>query len=104
MRLFFGGAAGARLQGDDDDALVDRARGQAEAILGITLPQARITLVRRWPRSLPQYLVGHGERIQRLQDRVDAMPGLMLLGNAYRGVGLPDLIRDGRTAARSLVD
>ena len=103
MRLFFGGAAGARLQGDDDDALVDRAREQAETILGMTLPPARITLVRRWPRSLPQYLVGHGERMQRLQDRVDAMPGLMLLGNAYRGVGLPDLIRDGRAAARSLV-
>ena len=58
------------------------------------------TVVRRWPRSLPQYGVGHLERMAELEERVHALDGLSLLGNGYRGVGLPDLIRDARAAAR----
>ncbi|MEO6803954.1 MAG: protoporphyrinogen oxidase, partial [Granulicella sp.] len=54
-----------------------------------------------WPRSLPQYSVGHMERMASLQQRVNAIGNLWLLGNGYRGVGLPDLIRDARIAARA---
>jgi oxygen-dependent protoporphyrinogen oxidase len=59
-------------------------------------------VVRRWPRSLPQYAVGHLERAAELEARIAKLPGLTLLGNALRGVGLPDLIRDARKAARQL--
>jgi oxygen-dependent protoporphyrinogen oxidase len=41
--------------------------------------------------------------MKELDDRVDALDGLRLLGNGYRGVGLPDLIRDARAAARQVV-
>jgi oxygen-dependent protoporphyrinogen oxidase len=64
-------------------------------------PPPVLTVVRRWPYSLPQYAVGHLDRIAELESRLRALPGLALLGNALRGVGLPDLIRDSRQAARN---
>jgi protoporphyrinogen/coproporphyrinogen III oxidase len=66
------------------------------------LPEATETVVRRWPHSLPQYAVGHLERMAELESILSTMPGLHLLGSAYHGVGLPDLIRQGRTLARAL--
>jgi oxygen-dependent protoporphyrinogen oxidase len=56
--------------------------------------------VRWWPASLPQYAVGHLARMVRLEALVAKHPGLHLAGNAYYGVGLPDMVRMGREAAR----
>jgi oxygen-dependent protoporphyrinogen oxidase len=101
LRAFFGGAAGEQLLGESDAALIARAHAELTRTLG-PLPEASVKLVRRWPRSLPQYAVGHLERMHELDARVATIPGLKLIGNAYWGVGLPDLIRDGRAAAREL--
>jgi protoporphyrinogen/coproporphyrinogen III oxidase len=101
VRAFFGGKAAERLMrcGNDETAVV--ARMELARILG-PLPEPQITVVRRWPRSLPQYGVGHLERMKALEERVKALEGLWLLGNGYRGVGVPDLVRDARAAARQL--
>jgi len=103
IRAFFGGKAAERLMkcGNDETAAV--ARLELARILG-PLPEPQMTVVRRWPRSLPQYAVGHLERMAELAERVKALNGLWLLGNGYRGVGVPDLIRDARAAARHLVE
>jgi oxygen-dependent protoporphyrinogen oxidase len=99
VRAFFGGAAAERLMrcGNDETAAV--ARLELARILG-PLPEPQVTVVRRWPRSLPQYGVGHLERMAELDKRASKLDGLWLLGNGYRGVGLPDLVRDARAAAR----
>jgi protoporphyrinogen/coproporphyrinogen III oxidase len=99
VRAFFGGAAAERLMrcGNDETAAV--ARLELARILG-PLPEPQVTVVRRWPRSLPQYGVGHLERMAELDKRAVRLDGLWLLGNGYRGVGLPDLVRDARAAAR----
>jgi oxygen-dependent protoporphyrinogen oxidase len=103
VRAFFGGKAAERLMrcGNDETAAV--ARMELARILG-PLPEPQMTVVRRWPHSLPQYGVGHLERMKELDERVRALEGLWLLGNGYRGVGLPDLIRDARAAARLVVE
>jgi len=103
VRVFFGGKAADRLMrcGNDETAAV--ARLELAQILG-HLPEPQVTVVRRWPRSLPQYGVGHLERMKELNARVCELDGLWLLGNGYRGVGLPDLIRDSRAAARQFVE
>jgi oxygen-dependent protoporphyrinogen oxidase len=102
VRAFFGGEAAKRLMrcGNDETAAV--ARLELARILG-PLPEPQVTVVRRWPRSLPQYAVGHLERMNLLEERVAALDGLWLLGNGYRGVGLPDLVRDARAAARQIL-
>jgi oxygen-dependent protoporphyrinogen oxidase len=103
VRAFFGGKAADRLMrcGNDETAAV--ARMELARILG-PLPEPQMTVVRRLPRSLPQYGVRHLERMKELDERAHALDGLWLLGNGYRGVGLPDLIRDARTAARQFVE
>jgi oxygen-dependent protoporphyrinogen oxidase len=98
LRAFFGGAAAERLMRCGNDETASVARLELAGILG-PLPEPQITVVRRWPRSLPQYSVGHLERMAELRDRVGALDGLTLLGNGYNGVGLPDLVRDARAAA-----
>jgi protoporphyrinogen/coproporphyrinogen III oxidase len=101
LRAFFGGDSGDALLGETDDKLIERARVQLSRVLG-PLPHAAETVVRRWPQSLPQYAVGHLDRMTKLESMLSGMPGLHLVGSAYYGVGLPDLIRQGRAVARLL--
>jgi oxygen-dependent protoporphyrinogen oxidase len=101
-RAFFGGDAAERLLRCRNDEAASVARLELAHILG-PLPEPQVTVVRRWPRSLPQYAVGHIERMSELDSRISTLGGMWLLGNGYRGVGLPDLIRDARIAARQAV-
>jgi oxygen-dependent protoporphyrinogen oxidase len=91
LRVFFGGTSAARVETMDDAAIAALAQQQLQAVLP-GLPQHARGLVQRWPLSLPQYCLGHEERVQEIESRCAASPGLYLLGNAYRGVGLPDMV------------
>ncbi|MGH9869417.1 MAG: protoporphyrinogen oxidase [Candidatus Polarisedimenticolia bacterium] len=59
--------------------------------------------VSRWPRSMPHYAVGHLDLVADIDRHAARLPRLALAGNAYRGVGIPDCIHSGETAAESLV-
>jgi oxygen-dependent protoporphyrinogen oxidase len=102
LRAFFGGDSAPPLLERSDRAILDLARRRLERILG-PLPEAKIELVRRWPRSLPQYAVGHCARVARVEAIVREIPGLHLIGNGFHGVGLPDLIRQGRSIADKIL-
>ncbi|MBV8437289.1 MAG: protoporphyrinogen oxidase [Silvibacterium sp.] len=99
LRAFFGGETAAALLGSSDAELLSLAHERLSQVLG-SVPEPDISLVRRWPLSLPQYAVGHLDRMAELNHLTSSFPGLQLVGNAYNGVGLPDLIRQGREAAR----
>jgi oxygen-dependent protoporphyrinogen oxidase len=99
LRTFFGGPAALTMLQQSDDTLTRFACAELGHFLG-KLPEPSISLVRRWPNSLPLYPVGHLDRMTELDVRVSQLPNLRLIGNAYRGVGLPDLIHSGRTVAR----
>jgi protoporphyrinogen/coproporphyrinogen III oxidase len=105
LRGFFGGAAAEQLQHAPEAEIVRAARLAFERILG-PLPAHTHAVVRVWPRSLPQYEVGHPARTDALFQRLRQQPalqGLHLIGNSYRGVGLPDLIGGARNSARELL-
>jgi oxygen-dependent protoporphyrinogen oxidase len=102
LRAFFGGQDAISIASEPDEAIAALALEQLQRILG-PLPAPAFHVVRRWPRSLPQYAVGHLERMQQLDALVAPHSNLWLLGNAYRGVGLPDLIRDARSAVEALL-
>jgi oxygen-dependent protoporphyrinogen oxidase len=102
VRAFFGGPAAERLMRCGNDEIASVARLELGRILG-PLPEPTLIVVRRWPRSVPQYGVGHLERMAELERRVAALEGLQLLGNGYRGVGVPDLIRNARNAVDAMV-
>ena len=100
LRAFFGGRSADRVLRCGNDEIATVARMELARTLG-PLPEPRVTVVRRLPLSLPQYGVGHLERMAELDELVRSLGGLWLLGNGYRGVGIPDLIRDARSAARA---
>ncbi|MGD0442306.1 MAG: protoporphyrinogen oxidase [Edaphobacter sp.] len=103
LRAFFGGKAADRLMRCVNDETAAVARMELARIVG-PLPEPQVAVIRRWPRALPQYGVGHLERMAELSERIRKLCGLRLLGNGYRGVGLPDLVRDARAAARQLLE
>ena len=101
LRAFFGGPSAPRLLTESDEAILTLARRRLSQVLG-EIPESKITLVRRWPHSLPQYTVGHRARVARIEAIVREIPGLHLAGNAFHGVGLPDMVRQGRSLAGQL--
>ena len=101
LRAFVGGATDPGVLDRDDDALVTIAFEELRGLLGIS-GNPELTRVFRWPRATPQYVVGHAERVSRIEQRLAKLPGLFVAGSAYRGTGIPDCITDARaTAARA---
>lgn len=64
----------------------------------------RDSRVTRWGGSLPQYDVGHLDRVARIRAAVAASPGLALCGAAYDGVGIPACVSTARSAAARILD
>lgn len=108
FRAFLGGARGEAMLAESDEILVARVRREMAAILGAKVLAAEIepehVQVSRWRRAMAQYAVGHKDRTRRIAERVAALPGLRMAGNAYDGIGIPDCIRLGRQAAKELVE
>jgi oxygen-dependent protoporphyrinogen oxidase len=102
LRCFLGGVGGDSALRDTDDATVSAVREELREIAGVAAEPV-FAKVSRWPRSMAQYTVGHGERIQELEARLNSLPGLLVAGNAYHGIGVPDCIRMGKQAAEKVV-
>jgi oxygen-dependent protoporphyrinogen oxidase len=100
LRVYLGRFGERDVTADSDEELLGRARRELR-VLGIDAEPDR-TWIHRWPRGMPQYLLGHPERIERIDAALERHPGLALAGAAYRGVGIPDCIHSGEEAARSL--
>jgi oxygen-dependent protoporphyrinogen oxidase len=86
----------ALLQGADDDLARIAAAELAEATGVRGVPAA--TRVTRWGGALPQYTVGHLDRVARIRAAVAAQPGLAVCGAAYDGVGIPACVATARAA------
>ncbi|MGC1781216.1 MAG: protoporphyrinogen oxidase [Acidobacteriaceae bacterium] len=102
LRAFFGGPNADDLLQLDDAKLHALTHAALERILG-KLPEPAVSLIRRLPDSLPLYLVGHLERMAELESQAAKFPHLRFIGSAYHGVGLPDVIRGARSAARDTI-
>ncbi len=102
LRCFFGGAGNDAVLAESDESLIAIAREELRTILGLTAAPI-YTGVYRWPRSMAQYIVGHGARLKEIEAHAAAIPGLHLAGNAYTGIGIPDCIRMGRQAAARII-
>jgi protoporphyrinogen/coproporphyrinogen III oxidase len=102
IRTFVGGARAPEMAEMPDEKLVPLVLGELRDVLGISGdPIYQITA--HWPRTMPQYHVGHLDLVAQINDRCHAIPGLALAGNAYDGVGIPACIHSGEVAAERLV-
>ena len=102
LRVFCGGALATAMAERSDAELVDAARDELGALLGIVAPP-RLVRVHRHARAMPQYEVGHLARMATIDAAVARHPGLGLAGNAYRGVGVPDCVHGGEEAAERVL-
>ena len=101
LRAFAGGALQPEVFALEESEIVNRVESDLRELLGIT-GKPLFTEVSKWQNSMPQYEVGHLDRIAAIENTVRELPGLTLAGNAYRGAGIPDCIRSGETAAEYL--
>lgn len=101
LRCFLGGVGGESVLEENDEAIIGTVREELREIAGVTA-EPIFSKVFRWPRSMAQYTLGHGKRIQELEARLDSIPGLLVAGNAYHGIGVPDCIRMGKRAAEKI--
>lgn len=95
LRVFFGGARDEAQASMPEEELVRIARKELGELMQIEAAPTH-TQVFRYPKSNPQYEVGHLARMGRIREREARHPGLFLVGSGYEGVGIPDTIRQGR--------
>ena len=93
----------AHLYDMDDEDICRMARDELRDLMGIEA-SPMWTMTSRWPLSMPQYMVGHLQKVEQIQSLAAHHEGLALMGNAYAGVGLPDCVRSGETAAEQVVE
>lgn len=101
LRCFIGRAGDDDWIGSSDEELVDRSLAELRDLMGVTA-RPLFARVFRWEKSMPQYRVGHQELLRKIDTRVAAHANLFLSGSAYRGVGLPDVIREATTVSSSV--
>ncbi|HUI42823.1 MAG TPA: protoporphyrinogen oxidase [Terriglobia bacterium] len=99
LRCFLGGSRDPEILDAGDEEIVRTVREELGSILGLR-EEPLFSRVHRWPRAMAQYVVGHAERVQAIAERLRGHPGLFLAGNAFSGIGVPDVIRTGEAAAR----
>ncbi|MBI5776373.1 MAG: protoporphyrinogen oxidase, partial [Nitrospirae bacterium] len=102
VRCYLGGVGREAILQEDDRALIRRVREELRSMTGVTGEPAYAE-VNRWERGMPQYTLGHLDRLDTIQRSLDRYPGLVLAGASYRGIGIPDCIRDGTDAASAVI-
>jgi len=97
LRTYFGGPGMEWALTASDEDLISVSKSELSALLGLDHEPLDYS-VHRWPIGLPEYRVGHRQRIQQVRHALEVHPGLRLAGNYLDGVGLPDCVRLGRRA------
>lgn len=103
LRAFLGGACFPEVMNWSDEKILQTVQDELQQLLTVSKPPlfSRIT---RWHDVMPQCVLGHSKRVERIDQLVAQLPCLELAGNAYHGVGIPHCIRSGQQASDSLVN
>jgi oxygen-dependent protoporphyrinogen oxidase len=101
LRAFVGGALQPEMFALDETDMLSSVERDLRELLGIKT-RPLFAEVAKWQNSMPQYEVGHLDRVEQIDDELSQIPALALAGNAYRGAGIPDCIRSGEKAAELL--
>jgi protoporphyrinogen/coproporphyrinogen III oxidase len=96
VRCFVGASGSEDVLSAPDEDIVEAVARHLSAVVPLpALPEA--SRVVRWPRSMPQYEVGHADRVRAVAEALP--PGIFVAGNAYGGVGVADAVRSANEAA-----
>jgi oxygen-dependent protoporphyrinogen oxidase len=101
LRTLLGGARSSHLVELPDDQLFDLVQSNLRDIMGITA-EPEFARIYRHEKAIPQYLVGHAARLEAIDAQLASYPGLVLTGNAFRGVSLNDCVLNATKTAQSI--
>lgn len=100
LRVFIGYAGADQIVEQQwDDLLARIAHDALQPLLGIKEEPVMVQ-VNRWIKAMPQYEIGHLKRLQQVERALANYPALLLAGSAYRGVGVPDCVKQGKESAQ----
>jgi oxygen-dependent protoporphyrinogen oxidase len=100
LRAFVGDARDESAVFLDDGDLLALVRAELRDLMGITAEPVLADIF-RWPKSMPQYDVGHLDRIAALEKSLP--PDVYVVGNAYRGIGIPDCVHAAMDVAGRII-
>lgn len=103
LRVMIGGQRSPELVNQEPEGLVATALEGVASTMGIHAAPD-VTHTCRWDRGIPHYEVGHLARVAACDQALRALPGLHLIGNAYRGVAMNDCVREGRELAQRIAN
>lgn len=101
LRLFIGGATQENILHIPVDELKKIVLGELSKIIQIE-GEPVLEDFKVWPKSMPQYTLGHVDRVQKIRKIFEKCPNFYLLGNGYQGVGLPDLVEQAKITAEKI--
>ncbi len=101
IRVFVGRAGQESDIPWNDSGLLDLAREELAQTLSITA-EPLVSRVFIWESAMPQYNLGHLEKLAQIDAALEKHPGLALAGNGYRGIGIPDCIHSGELAVEKI--
>lgn len=102
LRGFAGRAGQEAVYARSDDELIRAMQGEVRDVLGFAVDPT-LAQVYRYENAMPQYTLGHLDRVRRVEAGIGRLPGIAIAGNALHGVGIPDAIREGERAAEALL-
>lgn len=102
LAAFAGGRTDPEIVSWDDDRVAAAVEAEIRRVLGLRGEPA-CRLVRRWPRAIPQYEIGHGRFLDRAEEIERDLPGLRIGGNFLRGISVPDCIRNATGMAEEIL-
>lgn len=100
IRVFVG-RAGQDIPWDEDE-LLELAKEEVKMTSGISA-EPIISRVFMWDKAMPQYNLGHPEKLKQIDAALEKHPGLAVAGNGYRGIGIPDCIHSGELAVERVL-
>lgn len=104
LRCFVGRTGGEAIVDLSDEQIVNIVMGDISKTLDLTL-NPELAVITRWPKAIPQYMVGHKERMEKVTNGLlKELPGIFIAGGSFNGVGLPACIQQGEDAVTNVLE
>ena len=102
MRVMIGGAHDPGVVALDDDALLALVRADLQVTMGLRIGPEMVRIIRHH-RGIPQYTIGHLDRLARIETLLGGYPGLFVAGNSYHGVAINSCIAEAGSIAKRVL-
>ena len=103
IRCFIGGSRNEELVSLDDKDMLKMIKEELKDIMGISA-EPILTRIYRWEKAMPQYTIGHDERVSRIEESILKYPDIFVTGSAYRGGGISECIKNAQLTAESVLN